>query len=98
MHDSGCPPFLEVLSYLVAIILSCALIGYILLWLSASNLTNVTVSALIALVVFAFLTLCLLFRLARELFPTRLKRCKASSLVREMMEIDAVIQHGQRKN
>jgi hypothetical protein len=98
MHDSGCPPFSEVLSYLFAIILSCAMIGYILLWLSASNLTNSPVNALAAPVVFALLILYSLFRLARELFPARLKRCKACSLVREMMEIDGVMQPGKRKN
>lgn len=96
MHDSGCPPFPEVLSYLIAIILSCAMIGYILLWLSASNLASAPVNALLALVVFALLILYSLFRLARELFPARLKRCKACSLVREMMEIDGLIVPGEK--
>ena len=90
MHDPGCPPFSEVLSYLFSIILSSGMIGYLLLWLSAWNLQTVPLNAFVFL-----LSLCAIigysgFRLARVLFPARMKRCRVCSLVRAIIEIDGV--------
>lgn len=91
MHDPGCPPFFEVLSYLFSIILAFGMIGYLLLWLSVTELQAVPPDALVFL-----LALCAIigysgFRLVRGLFPARMKRCKVCSLVREIIEIDGVM-------
>ena len=37
MRDTGCPPFFDVLSYLICIVLSFAMIRYMLLWLSLAG-------------------------------------------------------------
>jgi len=91
MRDTGCPPFLEVLSCLFSIILSFAMMGYLLLWLSAWGKEAVLLNMMVFFIAFGVMIVYCLFRLVRGLFPARFKRCRVCSLVREIIEIDEVV-------
>jgi hypothetical protein len=69
MHDTTCPPFLEELSYLSSIILSFAMIGYILLWLFFWKPDVVPVNAFVGFIAFGGVIGYCFFRLKKGLFP-----------------------------
>jgi len=88
MHEIDCPPFLEVLFYLLSIILSFAMIGWLLLWLSLWKPFIVPVGVLIGFIAFGVMIVYSFFRLIQGLFPERKRGCRVCSLLREVMEID----------
>jgi len=69
MRDTDCPPLWEVLSYLFLIVLSFAMIGYFLVWLSLWKACPVPLEVFFYLLAFSAIIVYNFFRLARVLFP-----------------------------
>ncbi len=83
MRDTSCPPFLEGLSYLICIVLSYVMIGYLFLGLSLAGPQTVPLKALIFIIAFAVIIVYCFARLGRGLFTG------GSMLMREIVEIDS---------
>ncbi|MFA5267147.1 MAG: hypothetical protein WC379_04180 [Methanoregula sp.] len=90
MHDTGCPPFTDVLSLLFCIILSFAMILYLRIWISALQVQAIPLETWAFLFAFCAIIAYSSVRLAQGLFPERFRRCPACTLVRKIIEIDAV--------
>jgi len=88
MSGTGSPPLLRVLAYLTNIIVSVAMIWYLInFFLSCSTcaakpLTFVFFVAFCAIIVLSAL------RLSELLFPARKKPCPVCSLISRIVEID----------
>jgi hypothetical protein len=88
MSGTGSPPLLRVLAYLTNIIVSVAMIWYLInFYLSCSTcaakpLTFVFYVAFCAIIVLSAL------RLSELLFPARKKPCPVCSLISRIVEID----------
>ena len=88
MSGTGSPPLLRVLAYLTNIIVSVAMIWYLInFYLSCSTcaakpLTFVFFVAFCAIIVLSAL------RLSELLFPARKKPCPVCSLISRIVEID----------
>ncbi len=91
MRDTGCPPFFDVLSYLICIVISFAMIGYLLLWLSLAVLQTLPLNVLAFFLVFGAMIVYCFARLGRGLFPARWPKERGPVLLREIVEIDAVV-------
>ena len=91
MSGTGSPPLLRVLAYLTNIIVSVAMIWYLInFYLSCSTcaakpLTFVFFVAFCAIIVLSAL------RLSELLFPARKKPCPVCSLISRIVEIDLQI-------
>lgn len=92
MRDTGCPPFLDVLSYLICIVLSFAMIGYLLLWLSLAGPQTIPLNVLVFFLAFGVMIVYCFARLWRGLFPERWPKGRGPVLLREIVEIDAVVE------
>lgn len=90
MPGTGCPPFTEVLSYLISIVLSFAMILYLQFWISALHGQAVPPEAWAFLLGFCAIIAYSFVRLAQGLFAEKFRRCPACSLVRKIIEIDSV--------
>lgn len=77
-----------VLSYLFCIILSLAMIGYLLLWLSAWNVQVIPFEVWVLFLVFGTIIVYNFARLIKGLFPARWRPGPKGSLVVKIMEID----------
>lgn len=86
MHDTGCPPFRNVMGYLFCIVLSVAMI----LWLLPGLLAGV-LGAWVFFIAFCAIILYGFLRLVQGLFPARFLRCPVCTLVREIIEIDGTV-------
>jgi hypothetical protein len=91
MRDTGCPPFFDVLSYLICIVLSFGMIGYLLLWLSLAAPQTIPLNALVFFLVFGAMIVYCFVRLGRVLFPEWWPKERGPVLLREIVEIDAVV-------
>jgi prolipoprotein diacylglyceryltransferase len=88
MSETGSPPLWGVLAYLVNIIVSVAMIWYLInFFLSCSTCTA---KPLIFVFFIAFLAIILIssFRLFGMLFPEKKKSCPACTLMTRIIEID----------
>ena len=92
MQDTGCPPFFDVLSYLICIVLSFVMIGYLLLWLSLAVPQTIPLNVLVFFLVFGVMIVYCFARLGRGLFPERWPKERGPVLLREIVEIDAVVE------
>lgn len=92
MRDSGCPPFKVILAYLVCIIFSSAMIGWLQLWLAYAKPAQISFTVLISFLIFGIIIIYSFFQLVRELFPERWKRRKELVMVK-VLEIDGVEVH-----
>jgi predicted membrane channel-forming protein YqfA (hemolysin III family) len=92
MRDTGCPPFFDVLSYLICTVLSFAMIGYLLLWLSLAAPQTIPLNILVFFLVFGVMIVYCIARLGRRLFPARWPEERGPVLLREIVEIDAVVE------
>ncbi|MFA4823902.1 MAG: hypothetical protein WC593_01955 [Methanoregula sp.] len=90
MRDTGCPPFLEVLSCLSCILLSLAMIGWLLLWLSAWNVQVISLEVWVFFLAFGVIVVYSFMRLIRGLFPLWLRAGPGGSVMVKVLEIDAV--------
>jgi len=88
MHDTGCPPFREVLSYLFAMVFSFAMIGYTLLWISTWKPNIVPLNAIIYFLAFSAIIVYCGAMLIRGLFPERWRGKPKSSVIAKVLEID----------
>ena len=90
MRDTGCLPFLVVLSYLSCIIISLAMIGWLLLWLSAWNVQIIPFKVRVFFLAFGVIIVYSFMRLIQGLFPLWLRAGPEGSVVVKVLEIDAV--------
>ena len=90
MRDTGCPPFLEVLSCLLSIILSLAMIGYLLRWLAVWNVQLIPLGVWVFFLAFCFIIGYCFARLVKGLFPAWWRPGPGGSVVVKVMEIDLV--------
>jgi hypothetical protein len=86
MHDTSCPPFWDIAGNLFCIVLSVAMILYLLPWLIAWN-----GGAWAFLVAFFCVIILCCVNLGRGLFPARWRRCSGSALVRRIVEIEGMV-------
>jgi hypothetical protein len=91
MRDIGCPPFLEVLFNLFCIVLSFAMIGYILIWLSTTRPEIVPPEVYMVLLAFGAIIVYCSVRLGKGLFPARCGGSRVSLLVKEIIEIEGTV-------
>ena len=90
MRDTGCQPFLEVLSCLLSIILSLAMINYLLRWLAAWNVQVIPFGVWVFFLAFCFIIGYSFARLLKGLFPAWRRPGPGGSLVVKVLEIDVV--------
>lgn len=86
MRDASCPQFRDIAGNLFCIVLSVAMILYLLPWLIAWN-----GGAWVFLVAFSMVIISCCVNLGRELFPARWRRCSGSALVRRIVEIEETV-------
>jgi hypothetical protein len=86
VQEAGLPSFWSVLGFLLCIVLSVAMIAWLLPGLQAGILLT-----WIFLVAFCLVIGYSCRRLAVGLFPGRFLRCPVCSLVREIIEIDGAV-------
>jgi hypothetical protein len=91
MREPGCPPFFEVLTYLICMVLSFGLIGWILIWISVGKTSTVPFEIVIYLFALAVIIVYSGFRLVKGLFPARFSHCPMCSLLKEIIEIDGTV-------
>jgi hypothetical protein len=84
--EAGLPSFWLVTGFLLCIVLSVAMIAWLLPWLLGGSLP-----AWAFLVAFCLVIGYSCRRLAVGLFPGRFLRCPVCSLVREIIEIDSTV-------
>lgn len=91
MSDTGSPPLLRVLAYLTNIIVSVAMIWYLINFsLSCSSCAAKPLTFVFFVAFCAIIELSAL-RLSNLLFPARKKPCPVCSLISRIVEIDLQI-------
>ena len=88
MRDTDCPPFLEVLSCLLSIILSLAMIGYLLRWFAVWNVQVIPFGVWVFFLLFCFSIGYCFARLIKGLFPAWWRPGPGDLLVVTVLEID----------
>ena len=91
MSDTGSPPLWGVLAYLVNIIVSVAMIWYLIIFIFSCSTCTAEPMTFVFFVAFLAIILFSAFRLFGMLFPERKKSCPAGSLITRMIEIDLKI-------
>jgi hypothetical protein len=85
MSDTGCPSFRDIVGNLFCIVLSVAMILFLLPLLNAGILPAwVLFAAFCAVIVVGCVNL------GRGLFPARWRRCSGSALVMRIVEIEGI--------
>ena len=88
MSGTGSPPLLRVLAYLTNIIVSVAMIWYLInFYLSCSTCAAKPLTFVFFVAFYAIIVLSAL-RLSELLFPKRKKPCPVCSLISRIVEID----------
>jgi hypothetical protein len=88
MSDTGSPPFWGVLAYLVNIILSVAMIWYLINFFLSCSTCTVKPLTFVFFVAFLAIIVISAFKLFGMLFPEKKKSCPACSIINRIIEID----------
>lgn len=92
MHDTYSPPLWAVLGCLANIILSVAMIWYLIIFLSSCDTCSARPFAYAFFVGFGVILALTGFELFKLLFAGRKKSCRVCSMVTRIIEIDAGLQ------
>jgi hypothetical protein len=88
MSESGSPPLWKVLAYLANIIISIAMIWYLINFFFSCSTCTAKPLTVVFFIAFLVIVAISSFRLFGMLFPERKKSCPACSLISRIFEID----------
>lgn len=88
MPDTDFPPFWDAMAFLVTIIISVAMIWYLIITLSTCNTCTVTPTGIILYLAFGVIIVLSSFKLILMLFPARKESCPACRLMSKIIEIE----------